>query len=180
VLVAPSSPAKFVAAGVGNQNYTCTPAGNYSSIGAVAHLYDISSLSADPTFSKIQDCLYDAWTKDSDTNPLDGGLDNLVQGQFRLSLLGVHTFVEFNGASDPSFDFTQSTGDSSDFVTATKAGSIPSSDSQSVAWLSLKGVSGDLATQVFRVETKGGNPPSTCTPGSGVITVKYAAQYWFF
>jgi hypothetical protein len=49
-----------------------------------------------------------------------------------------------------------------------------------VDWLELGNVAGSLAKYVFRVDTKAGQPPASCTPGSRVISVKYSAKYWFF
>jgi len=175
-LVAPTSAPKYVAVGVGNQNYSCT-GGNYASIGAVAQLFDISHLYGTPWFSTIQDDAYDIWSYFPNTDPLDHGL---AVSLFGFAWLGIHDFVNFNGKLSPKFDFTESTGNPDDFVVAAKTGDIPAPIPGAVDWLELTNVAGGLANKVFRVDTKAGKPPSTCTPGSGVITVKYAAQYWFF
>jgi hypothetical protein len=51
-----------------------------------------------------------------------------------------------------------------------------------VDWLQLVakpgGASVGLQT-VYRVVTAGGNPPTVC-PSTGVISVQYAAEYWFY
>jgi hypothetical protein len=132
------------------------------SIGAVAMLYDITTLYGEPGFSTIQECVHDAWVNNPSTNPLDPGWDNQVQSRFGLNPLGPHTFVEFNGALDPKFDFTQSTNNPSNFVIATKTGDIaaPTDPGTNVDWLHLTNVNGDLASDVFRVVTVGGKPPS--------------------
>jgi hypothetical protein len=179
-LVAPTSMAKYTALGVGIQNYSCTAGGNYTSIGAVARLYDISPYYKTPVFSMIQEDAYFVWSHDPDTNPLAGLPSNSEFGLVRL--LGVHDFVISNGTLSPKFDFTQYTGNSEDFVIAAKTGDIlaPSHPDENVDWLELTKVEGGLAQKVFRVDTVAGKPPSTCVPGSGVITVKYAAKYYFF
>ncbi|KAH8996281.1 hypothetical protein EDB92DRAFT_1589808 [Lactarius akahatsu] len=179
-LVAPTTAPKFVAAGFGNQNYSCTAGGNYTSIGAVAQLFDISPLFGTPEFSTIQDDGFAIWSSCPSTDPFEKGLAPRLSEKFRIKPLGQHIFINFNGALSPKFDFTQTTGNPDNFVVAVKAGNIPAPASQDVDWLELKKVDGGLADLVFRVDTKAGKPPSTCTPGSGPITVKYAAAYWFF
>src|ERR1700761_1856476 len=121
------------------------------SIGAVAQLFDISGLNGSPEFDTIQECVYTNWAGDQDSNPLDGGLVSQVTSQFGLSHQGLHPFTNFNGALDPEFDFTQSTGNSNDFIIATKSGDIPppANTQNDVDWLFLTNVSGDLAKQVF-------------------------------
>ncbi|KAF8273396.1 hypothetical protein EI94DRAFT_1826148 [Lactarius quietus] len=181
LLVAPNTSATYVTLGVGIQNYTCT-AGNYTSIGALAKLFSISSLYGSPEFDTIQDCVYKTWVQDSNTDPLNDDVVDLIQNNFGLKLLGTHFFNEYNGSSDPEFDFTETTGVPSDYVIATKTASIPSptNATDDVAWLFLTAVSGSLAKDVFRVETVGGQPPPSCASGSPVLTVPYVAKYWFF
>ncbi|KAF9055349.1 hypothetical protein BDZ89DRAFT_1055941 [Hymenopellis radicata] len=52
--------------------------------------------------------------------------------------------------------------------------------SADVDWLSLAAVAGQgtLASQIFRVDTRGGQPPASCVAGSGLLTVKYTAMYY--
>jgi len=87
VIVAPNTAANYVAVGVGNQNYTCTSAGTYSSIGAVAMLFDITTLYGTSKFSTIQECVHDAWVNNPSTNPLDPEWDKQVHTQFKLDPL---------------------------------------------------------------------------------------------
>lgn len=52
-----------------------------------------------------------------------------------------------------------------------------------VDWLALerKAEAGSVGlSQVFRVETAGGNPPADCAGISGGISVPYAAAYHFY
>ncbi|KAA1472028.1 hypothetical protein DENSPDRAFT_880953 [Dentipellis sp. KUC8613] len=186
-LTAPSSAPNFVALGVGVQNYTCANTSTYSNTGAVAELFDISCLFKTPIFGSIQDIVFAAWSEFPDDIPITA-----IETGFRIlgnpDVLGQHYFVKNpSGAAgnSPVFDFTSSgqfNGNKNAFILAAKSGDIPSPDSKSdVDWLSLNRVSGELADQVFRVETRGGQPPTSCTPGSSPdISVKYAAKYLFY
>lgn len=180
----PTSNANFLALGCGVQNYTCTGAGNYSSIGALANLYDISQLFNTAEFANVTNCGLEIWSGDQgETNPFNSGLDSLIQNNLGLNnKLGEHFFTNFNGTSEPEFDFTQSQGNAGDFTIDVKSADIPSptDPTNSVDWLALSNVSGILASQTFRIFTAGGKQPSSCQPGSGDISVKYCAQYWFF
>lgn len=51
-----------------------------------------------------------------------------------------------------------------------------------VAWLRLNytnAATGDF-TQVYRVNTAGGNPPKTCAGQPAAFEVPYAAEYWLY
>ncbi|KAI9466612.1 hypothetical protein BJY52DRAFT_1182167 [Lactarius psammicola] len=184
-LVSPTTAPNYVVIGVGNQNYSCTDSGNYTSDGAVAQLFDITSLYGTPEFSRIQDDAYDIWSDCPTSDPLEHGLAVRLNRKFGIDVVGQHYFVNSStGSLSPKFDFTSSgptAGNPDAFVVAVRAGDIPAPTcSQDIDWLELNGVDGKLASEVFRVDTNAGKPPSSCTPGSPVITVKYTAQYWFF
>lgn len=57
-------------------------------------------------------------------------------------------------------------------------------DAGAVDWLELgdtgAGFSFGGVSVGYRVETAGGKAPATCSGKSGVFTVPYVAQYWFF
>jgi hypothetical protein len=100
-------------------------------------------------------------------------------------LLGQHFFIQntTGGGISPVWDFRASAfaGNPNAFVVAAEAGDTPAPTSAGdVDWLSLVGLQGGLATQVFRVETKGGQPPASCASGSAPITVKFTTQYWLY
>ncbi|KAJ8515689.1 hypothetical protein ONZ45_g6931 [Pleurotus djamor] len=162
-LVAPTGKPSFIAGAIGVQNYTCSDAGTYTSVGALAELVDISCSYGTSSFDTIQDNWYLIWTP-----------------------LGEHYFipnpVTGTGLS-PKWDFTShgaTSGNHNAFVVGARSGGLPSpSGSANVDWLSLSNVQGRLANQVFRVDTKGGQPPSSCRPGTS-ISVKYTSKYWFF
>jgi hypothetical protein len=166
----------YVAVGVGVQNYTCSDAGTYVTAGAVADLWDISCLiKLGPLFDKVQDLAFGIYNKAK--SPL------LLQGIAQaLPPLGHHIFIlNADGSKSPLFDFTSSTQRSDAFIIAKKLGDISSpAGSTNVNWLELGNVSGGLANFVFRLDTKAGQPPASCTPGSPLISVKYTAKYWFF
>ncbi|KAI0315705.1 hypothetical protein OF83DRAFT_1084773 [Amylostereum chailletii] len=183
-LVSPSSPPKFVALGVGMQNYTCSSAGKYTSVGAVAELFDISCLSGTPEWTRIQTDAYSLWNS-SPANTSD--IINLFAGKLgNFDVLGQHYFVANpagSGAPVPKFDFTSARfkGNADAFTVLAKSGDIAApTGSADVDWLMLNVTSGKLADEVFRVNTKAGQPPTSCTPGSADIAVKYTAKYLFY
>jgi hypothetical protein len=184
-LVTPTTAPNYVALGVGNQNYSCTDWGNYTSVGTVAQMFDITCLYGTPEFWRIQDDAYDIWSDWPNTDPLEPGLAVQLSGEFGIDVIGQYYFIIGpTGSLSPKWDFTSSgptAGNPDAFVVAAKVGDIPApTGSQDIDWVELKGVDGKLASEIFRVDTHAGQPPSSCTPGSPVITVKYSAQYWFF
>ncbi|KAI0262544.1 hypothetical protein BC834DRAFT_828732 [Gloeopeniophorella convolvens] len=183
-LVAPTTAPNFVALGVGVQNYTCSAAGTYVTAGAVAELFDISCLFNTPEFDKIQVDAFNLWSKFPSNKPSTEELIALLRALGNFDVLGQHYFIANSaGALSPKFDFTSSgktAGNPNAFVVAAKAGDIPApTGSADVDWLMLNATSGELAKQVFRVNTKGGQPPASvcCTSGSAEISVKYTAKY---
>lgn len=177
-LTAPTGDLSFVLLGVGYQNYTCGTAGTYSSAGALAKLFDLSCLSEkNPVlFDNVQDVAFALWSKpDFDIKDIDRPIPKK---------LGEHFFQpNSNGGISPVWDFR---GDSAPnqpdaFVLAAKAGGLTApTGSQDVDWLMLNRVNGSLATTLYRTHTKGGQPPSSCIPGSGGIQVKYVSKYWLY
>jgi hypothetical protein len=94
-------------------------------------------------------------------------------------ILGQHYFVTnpITGVGiSPKWDFTssgQTAGNPNAFVIAAKVASIPApTGPNDVAWLSLDSVQGELATQVFRTDTRGGQPPAS------VSTSQYPSSYY--
>ncbi|KAJ8453892.1 hypothetical protein ONZ45_g19523 [Pleurotus djamor] len=178
-LVAPIGKPSFIAGAIGVQNYTCSDAGTYTSVGALAELVDISCSYGTSSFDTIQDNWYLIWTVLPAGTPPLATIGNPEP-------LGEHYFipnpVTGTGLS-PKWDFTShgtTSGNQNAFVIGARSGGLPSpSGSANVDWLSLSNVQGRLANQVFRVDTKGGQPPSSCRPGTS-ISVKYTSKYWFF
>ncbi|KAK0203611.1 hypothetical protein DFS33DRAFT_1261561 [Desarmillaria ectypa] len=174
-IASPSSAPSFIGLGIGTQNYTCTASGVYSNVGAVAEIFDISCLLGTPLFDHIQDLAIVAWKKarKPESVPWELGL------AFRV--LGDHFFITnpvTGSGISPKWDFTASLHDSEAFVVGARSGSVAApTGSSDIDWLALNRVLGSLATQVYRVDTRDGQPPATCTPGSAPITVKYTSKY---
>jgi len=183
-LVKPSVPPSFIGIGVGTQNYTCGSDGTYTSIGAVVQVFDISCLQCKRDFLTIQNEAMTAWA----AAPASASAIEVVSSfppLKKASLLGQHYFIQntTSGGISPVWDFRANAfaGNPSAFVVAAEVGGIPAPTGPSdVDWLALKGLEGELATQVFRVETKSGQPPASCTSGSAPITVKFTTQYWLY
>ncbi|KAI3600368.1 malate dehydrogenase [Moniliophthora roreri] len=153
-LPAQTAPTKYIAFGVGTQNYTCGANGVYASAGAVAQLYDVS-------------CSYKPGSSYQSTN---------------LKHLGEHYFVTNPTGTgiSPKWDMTKFFANPNAFVIGARSAGIPAPTGPSdVDWLYLTNVQGGLATEIYRTDTKGGQPPASCTPGSPLITVGYSAIYWF-
>jgi len=182
---------KLVAAGlgVGTQNYTCGAAGTYASTGALAKLYDISCFVSQA--STITAGALEA--EQSSPEALQTFLSTTL-GHTPI-FLGDHFFITNPYATTPAIlpEFNFVSGVDKDdllgYAIVNKTGDIPAptNPTVNVPWLQLTNPdattpvnSGDLANIVFRIETAGGQPPTSCTVGSAPITVPYAAEYLFY
>lgn len=180
-LAQPSDAPSFVLLGVGVQNYTCTTNGTYLSAGAVGQLFDISCLVKSPMFDDIQDVAFARWQATSGNDDCEGDITGMP-----LPRVGDHYFVTSPSGTgiSPVWDFRAFgcfKGDSAATVLAAIVANLPSPDgNENVDWLQLKSVSGDLATQIYRTDTQGGQPPASCTPGSALVSVKYTSKYWLY
>jgi len=158
--------------GTGVQNYTCTASGNYTSAGAVAKMYDISCLVNTPSFATIQDTWFAQNPNEQQT----------IEGELNPTLLFVadHYFIANSTGPGVLPKFASARDGGASFTVATKTGSIHAPNATDVDWLQLANAQGSFAKTTFRVDTKAGQPPASCTPGSAPISVPYAAKYWFF
>lgn len=183
-LVAPTYAPSFIGIGVGTQNYTCNATNSaYTLIGALAELFDSSCLYGTPAFDSAPTIAYDAWS--ATTGITVEEVITTLGLQPNPAVLGQHYYVPnpVGSGLSPKWDFTSSgltAGDPNAYVIGAKVGDLPSSDSSNIDSLMVKGIKGELASEIFRVETNGGQPPSQCVAGDPDITVKYTAQYWFF
>ncbi|CAL1699293.1 unnamed protein product [Somion occarium] len=185
-LVAPTTTTpRFIGIAAGVQNYTCAATGTYTNVGAVAEIFDVSCL--DPgLFVKATDIVSSVWEKaPKGVTPQKVIKDLAVIGS--PIVLGQHYFITnpITGTGlSPKWDFTSASlaGHPDAFVVGARTGDLPSptDPTENIDWLSLDGVQGNLADQIFRIETRKGQPPSSCTPGTPDISVRYASQYWFF
>ncbi|KAJ7174780.1 hypothetical protein C8R46DRAFT_848295, partial [Mycena filopes] len=180
-LVAPSTPPLFVMLGVGVQNYSCSSTtSTFSSIGAVASLFDIACLAQTKKFATIQNTAFERWIK----APEDETALSIGRGP---DLLGFHYFVTSPSGTglSPKWDFTSTgkfAGNTTAFVIGVKVGDIlaPTDPAVNIDWLALNNGGGALASKIFRIDTVGGQPPTSCVPGSADISVKYTAKYFLF
>jgi len=183
-LVAPSFAPNFVALGVGVQNYSCSAAGTFTNIGAVAELFDVSCLYGKSEWKNIQTDTFKIWNASTHvtTQELITFFQKVSLGS---EILGQHYFIpnpSGTGANVPKFDFSSAffNGNPDAFVVASKVGDIPSPQGAAqVDWLSLNSTAGKLATQVFRVDTVAGQDKASCTPGQ-TASVKYVAKYFYY
>lgn len=133
--------------------------------GAVAELFDISCLSSTPEFARIQTDAFALWKElPNALTTLDLVKAFRILGNF--DVLGQHYFVTSPSGTgiSPKFDFTSGkfAGNPNAFILAAKAGDIPApTGSADVDWLELSNVAGKLATEVFRVNTKAGQPAAS-------------------
>ncbi|EKM47997.1 uncharacterized protein PHACADRAFT_109555, partial [Phanerochaete carnosa HHB-10118-sp] len=180
---------------VGVQNYTCGADGTWSSIGAFSYLYDISCLPLDThrAFTSFIAGLWDAAPQTVTAADLVTITKNLNPGVG----LGVHYWVPdpLNATSGSTFakwDFSQSelmvndTNKVNAFLVASKTGNVPDPFTPSVNlnWLVESALvvdgknDGQLADQVFRINTNGGQAPNTsCTPNADTLQVKSTMDF---
>lgn len=132
----------------------------HSSAGAVAELFDLSCISQgqlDDTTALIWGAWQDAPEEQSILATVDsvGVLDPLVT-------LGQHYFITnpYGPGIAPKWSWYSTNPNA--FVIGARTGDIPApTDPQdNVDWLSLENVAGELADQVFEVQTWGGQPPA--------------------
>jgi len=169
---------RVVAIGRGIQNYTCSAVGAVPvQLGAIATLYDATSLA----FSNL--ALLHTIPPIVVTKPLDPGY--MAQAGQHFNVIGNHYF---DSASTPTFNLSLATPQRTGFMAKTLGVNAPVGASKgpqgtgAVAWLDLNMKPGYVqknVEQVYRVETAGGMNFATCTT-AGVMTVQYAAEYWFY
>ncbi|GAV99777.1 putative malate dehydrogenase [Lentinula edodes] len=183
-LPAPKFTPTFVGLGVGTQNYTCASSGTYTNVGALAELFDISCLYGQPDFDDITSVVSLFWN----AAPATVTPSEIIAfgEEYDLSfVLGEHYFVvnPVTGSGlNPKWDFTSHAfaGNPNAYVVGSKVDDVPApTGSSDIDWLYLTNLTGSLANEIYRIETKGGQPPASCTPGSSNITVKYTSLYWF-
>ena len=166
-----------MAIGRGVQNYTCATASSIPvALGALATLFDATAL---------------AYSNENLLNTLPGLIvylplpssGNLATAGCFLDILGHHYF---DSAGTPTFNL--STLNKIGYVGKAASINAPASANKgpagtgAVPWLQLNKKSGYASvgiSQVYRVETAGGNPELTCT-AAGVMSIPYGAEYWFY
>lgn len=202
-LPSPSSSPKYIALGVGFQNYTCeysatTQTNAYvQSVlgdGALANLYDLTSILNSRDMDQITPAslkAFEACLRQTKCDPASQNdcqtCHSIAAAPIYKQQIGEHFFAPINGAQTPNFAISK-TGD---FLSAKKVGDVKapanaykgSSGAGVVDWLYLVNNGNGLSTglsAVYRVETAGGSAPSTCSTVGQNLYVPYTAQYWLY
>ncbi|KAF2753273.1 hypothetical protein EJ05DRAFT_209170 [Pseudovirgaria hyperparasitica] len=177
---------KYIILGVGTQNYTCADgaAGTLATaVGAVATLYDMSSVANDPFSKEKIQCTppvaLGAYTMGQ--NVLDGyvkvaGYANVI-GKHFFDASGVPTF-ELSGASVSPKPLVKAAKKANVAAPAGAFAGMPPNGAVDWLYLADNGNSVGL-TAVYRVETAGGKANS-CENKPGAQEVKYATEYWMY
>jgi len=174
----------------GVQNYTCSQSNNFTSTGAVAQLYDISCLyySSPSLFSTIQEPLYNAWVNLSSEITVQQ-ITAIIPFFLSPEITQADHYFISNPAGaglSPVWDFRATQrfyGQEDAIIVGKGVGSVvpPVDPADNINWLRVGKVSGDIANEVYRIDTIGGQPPTSCTYGQTKdISVRYASQYWFY
>lgn len=186
-LPSPSGSLAYVLVGRGTQNYTCDPAkptASPSAVGAVASLFDASCVAG--KYSFLMGLLPSIALQFPTPQQAS---DSLVS----MNLLGHHYFTD---STSPVFNLNTANGNAG-YVNVQSGGKVPAPSGApigvnnqgfgAVPWLSLPQKSGPQGPngqpsfkEVYRVNTAGGNPPSTCQNMPSSFEVEYAAEYWFY
>ncbi|KAF9269439.1 hypothetical protein L218DRAFT_993485 [Marasmius fiardii PR-910] len=178
-LPAPQKTVSFLLLGVGTQNCTCSSAGTFTSAGAVAKLFDVSCISKSPDFAQLPSDAYDLWTQ----APPSTSAADAVSSRVDVSRpFGDHYFIANPSGTgiSPKWDATSGAfaGNGQAFMLGAKSAGVPApTGSTDVDWLYLTKVDGSLADEIYRTETKGGQPLPSCTPGESAA-VKYTTLYY--
>lgn len=142
----------------------------YRNVGAVVEVFDISCMVGSALFNNIQTYAFDIWVNMSASETTQDLIEMLGNDPL---VLGQHYFitnpVAGGTAISPVWDFTSNAekGDAGAFVLAALEGEIPAPTGQNdVDWKQLKRVKGELADTIYRVDTKGGQPPESVSWGA--------------
>jgi hypothetical protein len=142
-------------------------------LGAVATLFDGTALAT------ANETSFDSLPPIAVNYPLT----NLPSPISSFAVLGNHFFAAdgtpvFNISSKDKILFCKKTAD----ILAPSTASKGPAGTGAVDWLQLVAKPGYATVglqTVYRIVTAGGSPPAKCS-SSGVISVQYAAEYWFY
>ena len=143
----------------------------------MAELFDISCLYSTPQWHKVSEDAYALWEPQPNDIPEDKLTDIISRLTGNRVVLGQHYFVPHPsgpGAPVPKFDFTSALfkGNPNAYAVMLKADNLTAPTGPAdVDWLLLNKTSGELADQVFRVETKAGQPPVSVRPDTRTAVV---------
>jgi hypothetical protein len=191
---------KYVTLGIGHQNYSCDATGKLTATGATAVLYNVKSALTHaswltPSLPGLALSYSGLRSDNVASNAVKGGdaedfSRNLNAGGIEgLDKLGIHFFTDDKA---PLFNLYEAdtpgrlVGKVFQKTPAPQGSCAGPEGTGAVDWLLLEddktGRSYGGLTNVYRVETAGGQPPKTCSgmaPGS-IVRVPYAAEYWFY
>lgn len=145
-----------------------------SNVGAVAELFDISCFYGTDLFSTIQEPLFAAWENFTDGYTVQEAIEFLPAIVPADLILAQHFFQpNAAGSVSPVWDFRATdrfSNDTTAFFVGKGKTSLPSpiDPATNINWLDVANVSGSIATEVFRVSTLGGQPPTSVSTSCDV------------
>ncbi|KAF2084921.1 hypothetical protein K490DRAFT_75564 [Saccharata proteae CBS 121410] len=172
-----------VAVGRGTQNYTCSglsPSATPKAVGALATLFNATCASVDSP-----DLLY---TMPSVALQYDVPNAQSALQAYDILLSGHHYFTNtttpFFNLDTSDHEYGLMAGKKTDSANA-PADAIVGQNGKgygAVAWLKISSLDEDgfAFKEVYRLNTAGGQPPSSCQNETGDFTVEYAATYWLW
>jgi hypothetical protein len=131
----------------------------YRSTGAVVEVFDISPTYPSSEFYNVQNLAFEDWQAYVGDNPYDPNFIQQISDAYYIDVVGQHYFQNGVDGLTPVWDFRQVYGPNA-IALGKVVGDLPSTDAGSVDWLHLTVSSGDLAQDILRVYTVGGDPPS--------------------
>jgi hypothetical protein len=161
-----------IAIGRGTQNYTCTD-DNATPVaaGAVATLFNVTCLAGPyPGLLSLMPNIALKFPTPDPANVLSPG---------NIFLSGHHYFTDL---TTPFFDLNTA-AHTWGSVGCKKANATDAPNkAKDVPWLKLTSKSRDGCTisEVYRLNTAGGQPPATCKGMGKTFEVQYAAEYWMW
>jgi hypothetical protein len=138
----------------------------YRSTGAVAELFDISCLYGTSLFDKLPDDAIKLWSEAPSHLTISEVIKDLSYMKNPI-VLGEHYFITnpITGTGlSPRWDFTSHAfrGNPNAFVVGTTVGNLAApTGSQDINWLYLTAAQGELANEVYRTDTRLGQPPAS-------------------
>jgi hypothetical protein len=130
-------------------------------------------------FNSSSDDAFKSWSSGVPSRVIANKVLNLPVPQ---SVLGEHYFIKANATAplQPKWDFIgygKYKTNKDAFVVGAKVNQLAApTGAQDVPLLELKGVDGKLATSIYRLATRGGQPPASCKSGDAT-SVKYTSHY---
>jgi hypothetical protein len=139
---------------------------NYRNVGAVAELFDISCFYNTSFFDKVSDDAITLWSSAPSSLTISEMIKALSYVKNPI-VLGEHYFVTnpVTGTGlSPRWDFTSHAfkRNHNAFVVGNKVGDLAApTGSQDIDWLYLTAAQGKLANEVYRTDTRLGQPPAS-------------------